>query len=113
MLRKVALAIAGTALFSGLAAAAPFAVQPATTLPFSVSATGPNYPVPSTGRERPVTGATGAVQPVRAPMSVSEVGPNYPAPTAGRDFAITGATGTLLATADPLVGQRIHAGDDG
>lgn len=52
MLRKISVAIAGSMLLSGVAAAASiFAVQPGPTFPMSVNDTGPNYPAVAAERK--------------------------------------------------------------
>ena len=91
MLRKISLAIAGTMLLSGVAVAAPFAIQAAPTFPTSVSEAGPNYPAPTTAAARSFAGATGVVQ---VPSSVSE---SMPEMTGGQAHPTMG-TGATRAT---------------
>jgi hypothetical protein len=95
MLRKICLAIAGTMLLSGVAAAASFGT-PAS--PTSVNDTGPNYPAPTTALSRSA-GATGPVQSLQLPSSVSE---SMPEMTGGQAHPTmgTGATRAPQAARD-------------
>ena len=76
MLRKITVAIAATMLVSGIAVAAPFVVQAATTFPTSVSEINPwlaAYPaaIGAVG----ATASAGALYEVRTPSSVPDVMP--------------------------------------
>ena len=76
MLRKITLAIAGTALVSGMAIAGPLAVQSTPTFPTSVSEINPwlaAYPA-ATGAVG-ATASAGALYEVRTPSSVPDVMP--------------------------------------
>jgi hypothetical protein len=98
MLRKISLAVAGTMLLSGIAAAAPFGTS---TFPASVNDTGPNYPATTTGLSTSL-GATGPVQLMQTPSSVSE---SMPEMTGDRSHPTMG-TGATRGNRAP----RDHAG---
>lgn len=82
MLRKISVAIAGTVLVSGMAVAAPFAIQPSPTFPTSVSDINPWLPAyPAATRAVGATAAGPAFGEVKTPSSVPETMPEM---TGGR-----------------------------
>ena len=70
MLRKLSLTIAGTLFAASAALAGPWAAQPTSTFPSSVSDAGPNYVAPSAAAPRFAN--TTSVRDVQTPSSVSE-----------------------------------------
>ena len=89
MLRKISVAIVGTALVSGLAPAAPTFVTPA--FPSSVNDTGPNYSSPTVPLTFPRIGAIAKPREVPAPSSVSE---SMPEMTGGQSHPTMGIGAT-------------------
>ena len=76
MLRKLSIAIAGSMLLAGTAAAAPlFAIQPSSTFPSSSNETGPNYPAPTLEGARSQARTTAGFREVQTPSSVNETMP--------------------------------------
>ena len=106
MLRKISVAIVGTMLLSGVAAAAPFTVQPTPTFPASVNETGPNYASPTTSSPRLVAGRIGAPEQVQTPSSVSE---SMPEMTGGQSHPTMGIGATRAAKRTLDVGATVPA----
>ena len=88
MLPRSSLLILGTVLATGVAAAAPFSVQPSPTFPTSISESGPNYPAPTTRAAGSLSGPTGASGAVQTPSSVSE---SMPEMTGGQSHPTMGS----------------------